>query len=347
MHESTTKSELLELVNAEHARMEQLLSRLSAAELSAPVLDEQWSVKDSLAHLVAWEKLMLGWVESSLRGETVVRFTPEFLETPDTGDAVMLALNEHLHRQDRDRTLEDVLSDFRRTHDQVVASLSRLSEADIFDPGRFAWRQGVPLEVVIAGNTYGHYAEHHGWITTGLARHAAAKAAAAFTPAEVAAMLQATLAAVTSVVGALPDVVASWRPATGEWCVKETLGHLIETEQRSFAGRIRAILANPEPQFADWDPDAVGRARNDHERDLRALLAEFTALRTAGVALIGSLQPDDLRRGGHHPQVGYLRVDELMQEWVYHDCDHVRQMLANIQGYVWPALGENIQKFYK
>jgi hypothetical protein len=345
MSAPATKSEMLERVKAEHAHMEQLLSSLSAADLAAPALDEQWSVKDSLAHLVAWEKMMLGWVETSLRGEDVMRFTPEFIETPGSGDAVMLALNEHLYRQDRGRALDDVLSEFRRTHDQVVAALSRLSEADIFEPNRFAWRKGVPLLPVIEGNTYEHYAEHHGWITTSLAQHAAAHTHAALTPMEVAAVLHSTLAATAALLGALPESAGRWKPAPGEWSIKEVLGHLIETERRSFTGRIRVILASPDPQLAGWDQEAVGRERNDSDRDLRALLAEFAALRTGSIAFAGGLQPDDLRRRGHHPQIGSVSVEDLLHEWAYHDCDHLRQMQANVQSYVWPAMGST-QKFY-
>ena len=169
--------------------------------------------------------------------------------------------------------------------------------------------------------------------------------AAALTPTEVAATLHATLVALTSLLGALPDAAARWRPAPGEWSIQETLGHLIETERRSFASRIREILAGPNPQFAEWDPDGVARERNDSAKELPALLAEFAALRTGGIALAGSLRPDDLRRSGRHPQIGSVSVEELLHEWVYHDCAHLRQMQTNVQDYVWPALGA-AQKFY-
>lgn len=39
-----------------------------------------------------------------------------------------------------------------------------------------------------------------------------------------------------------------------------------------------------------------------------------------------------------------LRVRDLLQEWVHHDRNHVRQALANVQAYVWPAMG-NTQRF--
>jgi hypothetical protein len=37
-------------------------------------------------------------------------------------------------------------------------------------------------------------------------------------------------------------------------------------------------------------------------------------------------------------------VADLLQEWVHHDRNHVKQILANVQAFVWPHLG-NAQKF--
>jgi hypothetical protein len=109
----------------------------------------------------------LGWVESSRGGVPPVRFTPEFVLTEENGEETMNRLNDHLYAQNRTRALDEVLADFRQTHAQVVDELSQLSEEDIFDPKRFAWREGVPLLATIAGNTYGHYQEHLGWIRAG------------------------------------------------------------------------------------------------------------------------------------------------------------------------------------
>ncbi|PYO50576.1 MAG: hypothetical protein DMD84_15360, partial [Candidatus Rokuibacteriota bacterium] len=60
--------------------------------------------------------------------------------------------------------------------------------------------------------------------------------------------------------------------------------------------------------------------------------------------LVRGLREPDLDRGGQHPKVGFLRVRDLLQEWVHHDRNHIRQALANAQAYVWPAMG-NSQKF--
>jgi hypothetical protein len=164
------------------------------------------------------------------------------------------------------------------------------------------------------------------------------------TPRQAAALLDAMAITLGAVLAGAPAELLRWRPAPDEWSMLEVVGHLIETEERGFAGRIRTILAEERPQFTTWDPSAVARERRDVEADPAALLAEFTRRRAEGVALLETLTTDDLHRGGDHPEVGYLTVNDLLHEWVHHDANHLRQMLANIQAYAWPNMG-NAQRF--
>jgi hypothetical protein len=164
------------------------------------------------------------------------------------------------------------------------------------------------------------------------------------TPAEIAPLLEATAALLRIEVGTLPERVLAWHPAPGEWCVKEVLGHLIEADRRGFAGRVRVILGADTPALEGWDVPAVAAARHDCAKSAAALLDELAAMRADAAAVVAGLRAVDLDRAGRHPTVGLLRVGDLLQEWVHHDRNHVRQALANVQGYVWPALG-NAQKF--
>jgi hypothetical protein len=67
-------------------------------------------------------------------------------------------------------------------------------------------------------------------------------------------------------------------------------------------------------------------------------------MRDASVVLVASLRADELTRVGLHPVVGELSIRDLLQEWVHHDRNHVKQMLTNVQSYSWPHMG-NAQKF--
>jgi hypothetical protein len=166
----------------------------------------------------------------------------------------------------------------------------------------------------------------------------------ALAPPLVAELLRSAAGTLRAEVAALPEPVRMFHPAPDEWCVKEVLGHLIEAERRGFAGRIRIILDADTPSLQSWDPPEVARARRDCARDADDLLRELTQLREESAKLVTSLTAADLGRGGAHPKVGHLRVADLLQEWVHHDRNHIKQLLANVQAYVWPHMG-NAQRF--
>src|SRR5262245_58606765 len=133
--------------------------------------------------------------------------------------------------------------------------------------------------------------------------------AASLAPAEVAALLSAATEAIRGESSRLPARVLAFRPAPGEWCVLEVLGHLIEAEERGFAGRIRLILAQDGRALERWDPEQVARDRRDWERDPSVLLGEFVRVREVSVQLVERLRESDLVKRGEHPTVGTLTVN--------------------------------------
>src|SRR2546429_2771759 len=149
------------------------------------------------------------------------------------------------------------------------------------------------------------------------------------TPSEVAALLEAAMATLSAELGALPERVVAWHPAAGEWCAKEVVGHLIEAERRGFAGRIRIILGADRPALQSWDQNAVARARRDCARPMAALLDELAGLRHDSVTLVSGLREPDLDRGGQHPKVGFLRVRDLLQEWVRSE-EHTSELQSRL-----------------
>ncbi len=165
MADPTNKQEVLAEIERSHQDMVRLLAALSDEDKTAPILPDGWSVKDSLAHLVEWEKMTLDWLARSLEGEPVKRFIPGFeYEIEAQREAVMDALNRHLFEQNRDRALDDVLREFRAAHRVMLEFVAQMDERDLFDPNRFAWRNGSPAVEMIGGNTYWHYDEHREWI---------------------------------------------------------------------------------------------------------------------------------------------------------------------------------------
>ncbi|TMF47271.1 MAG: DinB family protein [Chloroflexi bacterium] len=163
-------------------------------------------------------------------------------------------------------------------------------------------------------------------------------------PGEVADLLESSGQAFASTLNALTPNVASWHPAPGEWCVNEVVGHVIVTEKNGFAGRIHVMLGADEPDLPIYDRDSIQKKRNNCARDPKDLAQEMLDVRGKSLQLVRALRPEQIQRGGTHPEVGRLTVEDLLHEWVHHDGNHLRQALANVQAYVWPNMG-NARRF--
>ncbi len=131
--------------------------------MAQPGVESNWSVKDILAHIMAWEKRMVQWLEESLRGEVPERPAPGM--SWDDLDR----LNEQIYRENRDRALDEVLADFRQSHEESLRVVEAIAEEDLIEPERFEWREGDPIWHMVAGNTWWHYKEHRETISNWLA----------------------------------------------------------------------------------------------------------------------------------------------------------------------------------
>ncbi len=160
-----------------------------------------------------------------------------------------------------------------------------------------------------------------------------------------------TMQEITNLLDAMPDVLnaqlsvleddlLAWRPTPDEWCIKEIIGHLIETDRVAFRGRIELLLAEPAPTLGGMDVNAVAVARRDHERPLSELIAELQTERALAVPLVADLTPEALERAGPYPRLGELRVADLVYEWPFHDAAHLMQIQEIIRLRALPGMSE-------
>ncbi|GLV55719.1 hypothetical protein KDH_25630 [Dictyobacter sp. S3.2.2.5] len=150
------KTNLLNTIQTEYARLEALLTPLREAQICTPPSAGEWSIKDAMAHIAAWEQICTRWLDEVVRG-----ITPRPVERTDMGS------NDRIYRENRDRSLAEVQEFFRQAHqrfvEQVEILVQTLSEEDLNTPHRFAWTRDWPgdtLVAVIADNSYEHYQDH-------------------------------------------------------------------------------------------------------------------------------------------------------------------------------------------
>ncbi len=162
--EPMDKARLLAHMQQEHAALEALLNTLDAARVTQPGVYGALSVKDVLAHIAAWQGMEVGWLQTSLRGEPVVRFAPGYELTNDDGDAVTDRLNAHVFEENRDKPFATVLAALRTGHTGLIEVVQTMTEDDLRAAQRFDWWDGEPIWTSIAGNSYEHVREHRALI---------------------------------------------------------------------------------------------------------------------------------------------------------------------------------------
>ncbi len=149
----STKAQLIDGIKAERRRLEASLQGLTEIDMVKPPKAGAWSIKDILAHVSTWQDLFVKWYETGLKGEKV--------DKPDFHLAgVLTGINRRIYEDNKDRSLEDVLSGFKSSYGRLLKVVTSIPEEDIFARGKFAWTGTGKLVNYITANTTLHYPSH-------------------------------------------------------------------------------------------------------------------------------------------------------------------------------------------
>lgn len=149
------KNTLIDNIRTGKMLLDSLLNGLSEDQFIQPGVCGEWSVKDTVAHIIVHEKRMLVWMIETLKG-----VTPEEYQPYASPDKQLNALNHQIYLDNKNRRLKEVLREWESTHAQTLAWLQMVNEEDLFDANRFCLLDGEPLWVAVAANTYEHCEEH-------------------------------------------------------------------------------------------------------------------------------------------------------------------------------------------
>jgi hypothetical protein len=151
MAKPKSKAQLINEIRNRHERLEEKIAGMSRDDFLRPKTVGAWSVKDTVAHVTAWEKQLLSWYRDGLAGKKI--------EMPDWR-VILGPVNRRIFEENLSRDLDDVLADFAATYRRVLSAVESIPEENIFTPGRFAWTGTRTLLHYIWDNTAGHYKQH-------------------------------------------------------------------------------------------------------------------------------------------------------------------------------------------
>ena len=148
------KRELLESMQIERARLDTIIDTLGESEMVRPALEGGRSIKDELAHIISWEQRFLNLSRAVARGEK-----PDWPEDGWSQEQVDEA-NQRDFEANRDRALDDVVAESRRSYAEMRKFVERLSDEDLTQPDRIPITRGHPLIEFVTNNADEHYREH-------------------------------------------------------------------------------------------------------------------------------------------------------------------------------------------
>ncbi len=156
-----TVANLLEAMQNGWNDFNRFLDTLTNHDVTDPADDVGWTVKDHVAHILAWENAM-----NALLQKLPLRVTLGVdRETWDRGD--IDRINAEIWQHNQDLTWAVVRRKFEQIHQELVGRVRQLNDADLQRPyADFAPESTDQNPVLdsLVGNTIGHYAEHLPWI---------------------------------------------------------------------------------------------------------------------------------------------------------------------------------------
>ncbi|MCC7359980.1 MAG: DinB family protein [Anaerolineales bacterium] len=160
---SETTAEVLSHIRASRAKLERLITELDEAALTRPGADGGWSVKDHLAHLTAWRRMVLGYLDGKPQAVGLG------IDPAIAADGTEEDINAALDAKHKALPPAQVIAEFRQVYDALIARLEAFSEADWQTPYPLTPPAGNPRQGNIEGNTFFHDEEHLPWMEAVLA----------------------------------------------------------------------------------------------------------------------------------------------------------------------------------
>jgi uncharacterized damage-inducible protein DinB len=116
-----------------------------------------------------------------------------------------------------------------------------------------------------------------------------------------------------------------WRPAEGDWSIKEVCGHLRD-DSEVWRRRLYMMIKETDPVLPAYDQEALVREHAYQDADIAAVLGDVRRFRLDMVENLSTLARDGWERTGHHPDWGRLTVREGMEMMVRHTEGHLEQV---------------------
>jgi hypothetical protein len=152
------KDHILTALQEQFNRWEELLTGLSEEQVTTPHFDLDWSIKDVIAHLWAWQQISIARMEAG-----VLDREPEFpkwiLTVGEDWEENANRVNALTFEMEHEKPWSEIYQNWRDRFLHFLKVGSALSERDLLDGDRYPWLKGYSLAFILVAS-YDHHQEH-------------------------------------------------------------------------------------------------------------------------------------------------------------------------------------------
>jgi hypothetical protein len=152
------KIQFITALREEFDRWEMFLAGLSEGQTMAPQFPSNWSIKDVIAHLRAWQQVSSARLEAALTN-TQPAF-PQWLDgLPPESEENREQYNARIQHEYQEQSWSSVHQLWKEGFLRFLELAQAMPEKDLLETGRYSWLKAYPLSAVLHGSL-NHHKEH-------------------------------------------------------------------------------------------------------------------------------------------------------------------------------------------
>lgn len=154
----TMQEHILAALREQFERWEDVLASMSEADITAPLASAEWSVKDVIGHLRAWQQRSIARLEAGQLNRE-----PEFPDWPadlnPEAEEDLAQINAWIYATYRDQPWPQVHQQWGDGFLRFLDLGAAVPERYLLDGSRYPWLEGYSLAFVLVAS-YDHHQEH-------------------------------------------------------------------------------------------------------------------------------------------------------------------------------------------
>jgi len=163
------KGHILAALREQFNGWEELLASLSEEQITTPRFDFDWSIKDVMAHLWAWQQISIARMEGGLHDREpdfpnwIVKAIGNWEEEADQVNALTFKLNH-------EKPWAEIYKNWKNGFLRFLELGNEISERNLLDGDRYPWLKGYSLAFILVAS-YDHHQEHIEKLTNWLQKY--------------------------------------------------------------------------------------------------------------------------------------------------------------------------------